>query len=135
MAQQLNPYITFDGNCAEAMAFYAAVLGGTVQTMTFRDAGMDADGVMHAALQTPSGFHLYASDTADEMSSPYTVGNNVQVSLSGDQSDTLRGYWEGLSEGAQIVMPMERQMWGDEYGLLVDRFGILWHVNIAGAAA
>ncbi|MBK7722604.1 MAG: VOC family protein [Austwickia sp.] len=134
MAQQLNPYITFDGNCAEAMAFYAAVLGGTVQTMTFRDAGMDEDGVMHAALATPTGFHLYASDTAGEMSAPYTVGNNVQVSLSGDEAEALRGYWEALSDGADIIMPMERQMWGDEYGLLSDRFGILWHVNIAGAS-
>ena len=60
MAQQLNPYLTFQGNCAEAMDFYAAALGGTVQVMTFRDSGMDADGVMHAALETPAGFHLFA---------------------------------------------------------------------------
>ncbi len=134
MAQQLNPYITFDGDCAEAMEFYAAALGGTVQQMSFRDAGMDVDGVMHAALQTPTGFHLYASDTAEGMWD-LTKGNNVQVSLSGDEGEALRGYWEALSDGAQIVMPLERQMWGDDYGLLIDRFGILWHVNIAGSAA
>ena len=134
MAQQLNPYITFDGDCAEAMEFYAAALRGTVQQMSFRDAGMDVDGVMHAALQTPTGFHLYASDTAEGMWD-LTKGNNVQVSLSGDEGEALRGYWEALSDGAQIVMPLERQMWGDDYGLLIDRFGILWHVNIAGSAA
>ena len=57
MAQQLNPYLTFDGTCAEAMAFYASVLGGEPQVMTFRDSGMDAEGVMHAALESPAGFH------------------------------------------------------------------------------
>ena len=67
MAQQLNPYLTFAGNAAEAMAFYAAALGGTVRVMTFRDSGMDLDGVMHAALETPQGFHLYARDIAPGM--------------------------------------------------------------------
>ncbi len=134
MAQQLNPYITFAGNCAEAMSFYAAVLGGQTQTMSFRDSGMDADGVMHAALETPAGFHIFASDTVAGMGPPLQQGNNLQISISGDDADVLRGYWNGLSEGGQILWPLERQMWGDEYGLLVDRFGVQWHVNIAGEA-
>ena len=133
MAQQLNPYITFDGTCAEAMQFYAAALGGTLSVMTFRDSGMDVDGVMHAALETPAGFHLFASDTAEGMGE-FRPGTNVQVSLSGDEPDALRGYWQALGDGGQVTIPLERQMWGDEYGMLVDRFGILWHVNIAVAA-
>ncbi|MEI2779215.1 MAG: VOC family protein [Tetrasphaera sp.] len=132
MAQQLNPYITFAGNCAEAMDFYAQALGGSVQKMTFRDAGMDADGVMHAALETPAGFHVFASDTMEGM--PYEPGNNLQVSISGDDAEALRGYWEALSDGGNVVMPLERQMWGDDYGMLADRFGVLWHVNISVAA-
>lgn len=135
MAQQLNPYLTFDGTCAEAMEFYASALGGTVRTMSFRDAGMDMDGVMHAALETPTGFHLFASDTAEGMGIPHIVGNNVQVSLSGDDADALRGYWDALAADGQVLMPLERQMWGDDYGMLTDKFGILWHVNIAGSAA
>lgn len=134
MSQQLNPYITFDGNCAEAMDFYAAALGGTVQKMNFVDVGMDVAGVMHASLQTPSGFTIFASDTAEGMWELHN-GNNVQISLSGDDGDALRGYWEALSADAQIVMPLDRQMWGDDYGLLIDKFGILWHVNIAGSSA
>ena len=47
----------------------------------------------------------------------------------------LRGYWDALGEGGQVVMPLERQMWGDVYGLLIDKFGIAWHVNIATSAA
>ncbi|MCA0438122.1 MAG: VOC family protein [Actinobacteria bacterium] len=134
MAQQLNPYLTFDGSTAQAMAFYASALGGTVRTMTFRESGMDIDGVMHAALETPAGFHLYASDTAPGMSPELIVGNNLQISISGDDESVLRGYWDALGEGGQVVMPLERQMWGDVYGLLVDKFGIAWHVNIATAA-
>jgi len=132
MSQQLNPYITFDGNCAEAMDFYAAALGGTVRSMTFRDSGMDADGIMHAALETPAGFHLFASDTAGGMGD-YRPGNNVQVSLSGDDADALRRYWDALGEGGTVLVPLAPQMWGDEYGLVADKFGIAWHVNIARA--
>lgn len=135
MAQQLNPYITFNGNCAEAMGFYASVLGGEPQVMSFRDSGMDADGVMHAALDTPAGFHIFASDTLEGMGQPLQQGNNLQISLSGDDAQALRGYWDGLSDGGQVVMPLERQMWGDDYGLVVDKFGVQWHVNIAGTPA
>lgn len=130
MAQQLNPYITFDGNCSEAMDFYGAVLGGTVTKMTFRESGMDADGIMHASLDTATGFHIFASDTAEGMA-PFNPGTNLQISLSGDDPEALRGYWDGLSDGARVVVPLEKQMWGDVYGQLVDKFGIAWHVNIA----
>ena len=67
MALQLNPYLTFSGQAKEAMEFYADVLGCTLNVMTFRDAGTDIDGIMHAALETPTGFHLYASDQFEGM--------------------------------------------------------------------
>jgi PhnB protein len=130
MAQVLNPYITFPGTCSEAMDFYAEALGGTVAKSTFRDFGMDTDGIMHASVQTPSGFHLFASDTAPGMGMTFTPGNNLQISLSGDDGAALRGYWDALSAGGQVLMPLERQGWGDDYGMLVDKFGIYWHVNI-----
>lgn len=134
MALQLNPYITFDGTCAEAMEFYATALGGSVQLMSFRDAGMDLDGIMHAHVSTPAGFHLFACDFADGMGS-YQPGTNLQISLSGDEADALKGYWAALAEGGQVIIPLQRQVWGDDYGQLADRFGILWHVNIAGTQA
>lgn len=131
MSQQFNPYITFNGTCAEAMAFYADALGGEPRVMTFRQSGMDFDGVMHAALETPQGFHLFASDHVEGMGD-YQPGNNVQLSLSGDDEDALRGYWDALSASGQVTMPLEPQMWGDTYGQFVDKYGITWHVNIAG---
>ncbi|MGL5863856.1 MAG: VOC family protein, partial [Phycicoccus sp.] len=60
-------------------------------------------------------------------------GTNVHVSLGGDDPE-LRDYWQRLSDGATVTMPLERQMWGDEFGSLTDRFGIHWMVNIAGSS-
>ncbi|MDO5684245.1 MAG: VOC family protein [Propionibacteriaceae bacterium] len=134
MAQQLNPYLTFPGNAAEALDFYAQVLGGTPRTMTFRESGMDADGLMHGSLDTPAGFHIFASDSVEGMSE-LKPGNNMQMSLSGDDAEALRGYWDGLAADGNVVVPLEKQMWGDEYGQVIDRFGIAWHVNIGGAEA
>lgn len=131
MSQQLNPYITFNGNCAEAMTFYGEAFGVTPTFMKFRDAGMDVDGIMHAQVDTEQGFHLFASDFVEGMGT-YNPGTNVQVSLSGDDEADLKRYWEALSAGGQITMPLEKQMWGAEYGQFVDKFGIIWHVNIGG---
>jgi PhnB protein len=135
MASKLNPYLNFDGSCREAMEFYQSVLGGELEVNTFGeygDEGPSKDGVMHAQLNTPSGFTLMASDTPPGM--PVDQGASVSISLSGDDTDELRRYWQALSEGAEVTMPLERQMWGDEFGMLTDRFGMQWMVNIAGSA-
>ncbi|WP_308250062.1 VOC family protein [Sphaerisporangium fuscum] len=135
MASRLNPYITFDGDARQAMEFYQDVFGGTLRTSTFGEAGMQdpalADKIMHAMLETDRGFTLMASDTAPGMER--TAGDNISVSVSGDDADDLRGYWAKLSSGGTVTVPLERQMWGDEFGACVDRFGIGWMVNITGA--
>ncbi len=132
MASQLNPYLNFPGTAREAMTFYQQVLGGQLDLMTFGQYGMEgegADGVMHAYLATDDGFVLMASDMPPGQEGAATAASNVHVSLSGDD-ERLRGYWDGLAEGASVTMPLEKQMWGDEYGALTDRFGISWMVNI-----
>jgi PhnB protein len=58
-------------------------------------------------------------------------GSSITISLSGDDTDELRGYWDKLSDSGQVTMPLERQVWGDEFGMLVDKFGIGWVVNIS----
>lgn len=134
MASKLNPYLNFDANAREAMEFYQSVLGGDLVINTFGeympDAGDIADQVMHASLQTEAGYTIFASDTPPGMQS--TPGTSITVSISGDETERLRGYWAGLTEGGTIEMPLELQMWGDEYGSFTDRFGIPWMVNIAG---
>ncbi|NUO34752.1 MAG: VOC family protein [Dermatophilaceae bacterium] len=133
MSSRLNPYISFKDTARDAMEFYKSVFGGELNVSTFGeygDTGPGADNIMHAQLETPSGYTIMASDTPDRM--PYEPGNNITVSLSGDDSDELRGYFEKLSEGGNVSMPLEKQMWGDEFGQLTDKFGIGWLVNIAG---
>jgi PhnB protein len=132
MASRLNPYLGFENNARQAMEFYQGVFGGTLNMNTFGEFGSqdtaEADKIMHAQLETDSGFTLMASDTPAGMQR--NPGDNITISLSGDDAEALRGYWEKLSDGGDVTMPMEKQMWGDEFGMCVDRFGIPWMVNI-----
>lgn len=133
MASKLNPYISFDGTAREAMETYKDALGGELSINTFGEFGEAPPGfedkVMHSQLETPSGFTLMASDTPPGM--PFQPGTNISVSLSGDDEGELRGYWDKLAADGEVAMPLEKQMWGDVFGSVTDRFGITWMVNIA----
>jgi PhnB protein len=137
VASRLNPYISFPGNARDAMEFYEGVFGGTLTLNTFGElGGADApspDKIMHGMLETDRGFTLMGADTPPGME--HDPGNNIAVSLSGDDADDLRGYWEALSDGGTVAVPLEKQMWGDEFGMCVDRFGIQWMVNIGAPRA
>jgi len=89
----------------------------------------EADKIMHGLLETDSGYTLMGADNPPGME--HSPGNNMTVSLSGDDADELRGYWTKLSSGGTVSVPLEKQMWGDEFGMCVDQFGIAWMVNIA----
>ena len=132
MTSRLNPYVSFQDNARQAMEFYKDVFGGTLTISTFGEYGdptaPGADGIMHAQLETDNGFTLMASDTPPGMSR--NPGDNISISLSGDDEQELRGYWDKLSSGGNITMPLEKQMWGDFFGSCVDRFGVSWLVNI-----
>lgn len=134
MATTLNPYIQFRDEAREAMTFYQDVFGGDLNVSTFSDYGdpgeADPDGVMHAQLQAPGGLVLMAADTPPGME--LSPGSQIAISLSGD-GEELHGYWGKLSEDGQVQVPLEKQMWGDEFGMCTDRFGITWMVNIAGS--
>jgi len=133
MPSRLNPYISFAGNARQAMEFYQSVFGGDLMVSTFGEYGQSdqpfADQVMHSQLETDIGFTLMASDTPPGMKS-VTAGNNIVVSLSGDDEE-LRDYWEKLARTGTVSMPLEKQVWGDEYGAVTDQFGIDWMVNIS----
>jgi PhnB protein len=137
VTSRLNPYISFTDTARQAMEFYRGVFGGELALNTFGEAGgaegPDADKVMHAQLETPAGYTLMASDTPSGMD--HTAGTNISVSLSGDDADELRSYFAKLSDGGKVTMPLEKQMWGDEFGMCVDQFGIAWMVNINQPAA
>jgi len=133
MASRLNPYISFKDDARDAMEFYRSVFGGNLTMSTFGEYGAQgagADHIMHATLESDSGFTIMASDTPEGME--HRPGRNIAVSLSGDDEQELRGYWDRLVEGGTVEVPLEKQMWGDTFGSCVDRFGIGWMVNIAG---
>lgn len=133
MTSRLNPYISFDGTAREAMEFYRDVFGGTLTLNTFGEYGQpdapEADKIMHGMLETDLKFTLMGADVPPGME--HNPGDNITVSLSGDDGDELREYWRKLSDGGTVTVPLERQVWGDEFGQCVDRFGVPWMVNIA----
>ncbi len=131
MASSLNPYISFTDNAREAMEFYQSVFGGTLRVSTFGEfgqSGPDADKLMHAALETDDGFTLMGADTPTGMD--HDAGTNISVSLSGDDAGRLRGWWDKLSQEGTVDMPLEKQMWGDEFGMCTDPYGTRWMVNV-----
>jgi len=137
MPSRLNPYVNFDGNTREAMEFYKDVFGGELVINTFAEFGNPdpavADKTMHALLETEHGFTLMASDGPP--GTEVKVGDNISISLSGDDAGELHGYWDKLAEGGTVTMPLEVAPWGDAFGQLTDRFGVAWMVNIAGSGA
>ena len=136
MPSTLNPYLNFTDTARQAMEFYRGIFGGELSISTFGEfgtppEGAPADGVMHAQLETPAGYTLMASDAPPGM--PLEQGSSMSISLSGDDADELRGHFEKLAVGGTVTVPLEKQMWGDEFGMVTDRFGVAWLVNIAGS--
>jgi PhnB protein len=129
----LNPYINFGDNARQAMEFYREVFGGELNLNTFGQYGdasaPGADNIMHAQLETKNGFTLMASDAPPGMEASGGPGN-ITISLSGDDEQELRGYWDRLAEGGTVTMPFEKQMWGDLFGMVTDKFGVPWMVDV-----
>lgn len=132
MSTRLNPYLAFNGNACQAMEFYAGVFGGHLAFNTFKELGgensPDAERIMHGLLETAAGYTIMAGDISS--GTPYEAMAGCSVSLSGDDGDLLRGYWEKLSASGTITMPLQKQIWGDEFGMCIDKFGVAWMVNI-----
>jgi PhnB protein len=138
MPIRLNPYLSFRDNAREAMEFYHSVFGGELVVNTFAEFGAaddpaDAEKIMHAQLEAEGGLVLMGADTPTGQD--YTPGTNYSVSLSGDDDAQLRDYWDKLSDGATILESLELAPWGDSFGMLVDKYGVTWLVNISGSEA
>ena len=138
MPSTLNPYLSFRDNAREAMEFYKTVFGGKLEMQTFKEYHASQDPsedhkIMHAMLTADNSIVFMASDTPNSME--YRTGTNMSMSLSGDNETELRGYYEKLSAGGTIGMPLEKAPWGDTFGMLTDKFGVSWLVNISGPKA
>ena len=133
MKLKLLPYLNFDGKTGEAMKFYQSVLGGELKIQTFGESGMPAkdeykDRIMHAELKNDD-LTFMASDGNNEH--PVKMGDNISMSIVGSETEKLTEWFNKLSEGGKILMPLEKQFWGDTFGMLVDKFDIQWMVNIS----
>lgn len=133
MTARLNPYIGFRTQARDALTFYHGVFGGDLQIMTFGENGAaqdpaDANLVMHGQINIPNGMTIMASDTPKTMD--LADASNITVSLSGDEEALLTGYWNGLAQDATIIEPLVKAPWGDTFGMLVDKFGTRWMINI-----
>lgn len=135
MAVKLNPYLNFKDNAREAMDFYKSVFGGELTVRSFKDFNASQDPsednlVMHADLQGDNGIEFFASDTPSRLE--FKPGTNFSMSLSGDDETLLKGYFDKLSAGGQVLMQLEKASWGDTFGMCLDKYGVKWLVNIAG---
>jgi PhnB protein len=138
MQTKLNPYISFKDNTSEAMQFYKTVFGGELRMSTFKEFHAaenpsEDNLIMHAELETQNGMTLMASDTPNRME--YRPGTNFSVSLSGDNEAELTAYFQKLSAGGTVTMPLDKAPWGDSFGMCTDKFGVSWLVNISPAKA
>lgn len=134
MATTLAPYLTFNGNAAEAMKFYQSVFGGDLQMQTFGEVNMakspdEKDRIVHARLQSGAVAFMASDGMVDHK---VDLGENFSMSLNGLTEDTekLTEIFNKLSADGQVIMPLAKQFWGDTFGQVTDKFGIQWMVNI-----
>ncbi len=133
MNTTLNPYLNFKDNARAAMQFYQSVFGGELRMSTFKEYNASQDPsednkIMHAQLDAGNGLIFMASDTPKSME--FRSGANISMSLSGEDDKELTNYFQKLSAGGKVTMPLEKAMWGDKFGMFTDKFGINWMVNI-----
>ena len=135
---KLHSYLNFAGNAEEAFGFYKSVFGGELSSVTrFKELPIegvtipkeDEDKIMHIALPIGEDNILMASDVLESLGQQLVEGNNVYVSVHPDSRDEADRIFNALSEGAEIEMPLADQVWGDYYGSLKDKFGVMWMVN------
>ncbi|HEX3464617.1 MAG TPA: VOC family protein [Candidatus Elarobacter sp.] len=134
---QLEPYLNFLGNCEEALNFYARVFGGEVSSISrFGDAPPGQmelppdwnDKVMHANLKAP-GVNLMGSDRHPSHPDPGGPGR-ITLSLGGDDADEGKRVFDALAEGGTVTMPYQKTFWGANFGMLTDKYGIDWMINV-----
>jgi PhnB protein len=135
MKVRLDPYLSFKDNAREAMEFYKSVFGGKLDIQTFKDFGMptkdaaSGDLVMHSMIEADNGITFMAADTPPEMGE-FKEGARISMTLNGSDEKQLTEYWEKLGEDGKVTMTLEKAPWGDKFGMLEDKFGIHWMVDI-----
>jgi len=129
------PYLSFDGNCADAMRFYEHVLGGKIKSMM--SGGQSpmasqipkefADRILNAQLELPGGSLLFAGDAPSHI--PYEGIKGVSITLNFSSVEEAEVIFNALAEGGRVTMPFAPTFWAKKFGMLVDKFGVPWIIN------
>ena len=139
MSVTTTTHLNFRGDAREALTFYQSVFGGRTVLLTYADAHnvtdpAEAGQIMWGQVEAPNGFHVMAYDVPGNQT--YSPGDKpVFVSVRGTDEAELTTYWKGLSEGATIVQDLGPAGWSPLYGMLKDRFGVTWVLDVAVAFA
>jgi PhnB protein len=137
---QVNPYLTFKGDCEAAFEFYKSVFGGEFPFVgRFKDMPPAegapapnpefAEKIMHMSLPISKETLLMGSDACGPSGDSTVIGNNIQLSINAESEAEAQRVFDGLSAGGTIVMPLDKMFWGALFGMFVDKFGIHWMVN------
>lgn len=132
----LNPYLNFNGNCEEAFNFYKSVFGGEFDSFSrFNDgpnnppvSESEANKVLNVALPISPGNVLMGSDVPDSFGKA-TFGDNNHISITTDSEEEAAKLFNGLSDGGEVMMPLEKTFWGAYFGMFADKFGVRWMVS------
>ncbi len=132
---QVGPYINFQGRAREAMEFYHAALGGSLDLQTTDEQGASrpagpGDRITHARLEA-DGAVIIASDGHPDY--PPKAGDNMGIALAGTDREQITRLFHALAEGGKIKMPLTQQPWGADVGWLMDKFGMNWTVSVEKA--
>ena len=138
----VNAYLNFAGNTEEAFNFYKSVFGGTfVNLQRFKDTphgdsipAHEREKIMHIALPVGPGSVLMATDTLESMGQKLIAGNNCHLAIEADSKDQAEKLFNGIYEGGNITMQMENNLWGEYFGMLMDKLGVSWMVNYKNKA-
>jgi len=133
---KISPYISFSGNCEEAVTFYEKAFGVKAEIMRYKDAPKDNEYqvqpgtenlVMHAQFELYGEMIMFA-DMPPEY--PVQIGNNIAVMAEFDNVETATKAFEALKEGGQVTMELQETFWSKCFGSLIDKFGIYWNISI-----
>ncbi len=127
----VKPYIAFRGHCREAIEFYKTALGAEeLFSQTYGESPMadmgKADGIMHATIKVGDSHVMMCDDFPSEN---FTPGGNISLAIGLNDVDKAREYFDNLSDGGNVTMPLDKTFWADAFGMLTDKFGINWMVN------
>ena len=134
MSVQAVTHLNFQGQARAALAFYQQVFGGQLMQFTYQNAGRNAnpadlERIIWGQVEAPNGFRIMAFDVAGDM--PWQQGENAfYVSLRGDTQHEIKALWDKLADGAAILLELAPSSWSPMYGMLKDRFGVVWVVDV-----